>query len=73
MGWCSGTDSFDDAISIMEESGVELTKDIFKKMIISFENKDWDCQLDSQYSEYKQFQEALVELHPTWFDFDEEE
>jgi hypothetical protein len=68
MGWCSGSDIFDDLITCAQKYIPDNKKreEFYKEMIRSFEGHDWDCQ-DECIGTDDAFDAALKELHPTWF------
>lgn len=68
MGWCSGTDIFDDMAGFI--LGISATDDekaeILTTLINSLEDQDWDCQSDSNYWDDPIVQRVFKELHPDW-------
>jgi hypothetical protein len=64
MGWCSGTELFDAVIDAIPEEA--RTADLFAKIIDAFEDRDWDCEMESDYSSQPMFREAIRRLHPEW-------
>ena len=70
MGWCSGTEIFDNVVSGFICSGEVNTKEIIINLIGALENGDWDCQQDSEYWDHPLVQECFKELHPHWFEDD---
>jgi hypothetical protein len=64
MGWCSGTDLFDKVIEAIPEES--RTVELFEKIIDAFEQMDWDCQMESDYSGEPNFRAAFKHLNPDW-------
>jgi hypothetical protein len=72
MGWCSGTRVFDVvAEALLSEEPVDK-KAILKSIISQLEDMDWDCQQDSDYYEHPLVQEVMREMHPRWFEDEDE-
>lgn len=75
MGWCSGTEIFDDVTGMVIDQDLEDKEKyaIIKRLVISLENGDWDCQSDSdsEYYDHELVQSVFKELHPDWFVDDE--
>lgn len=68
MGWCSGTEVFDDQVKTILETD---TSDQTKVALIigiaqALEKADWDCQSDSMFYKNKLVQAAFKVLHPDW-------
>jgi hypothetical protein len=63
MGWASGSQLFSNLIATMRKHVKDKSKRkaIYKEMIISFEDEDWDTQ-DECEGEDSAFDEALDEL-----------
>ena len=70
MGWCSGTEIFDQIAAIILSDKPLDKKATLKTVIKSLEDGDWDCQQDSAYYDHPLVQEAMKELHPHWFEED---
>jgi hypothetical protein len=70
MGWCSGTDIFDAvAADVIDSELPEAAQErIIKTLINAMEDHDWDCQGDSDYYEHPLVQRVVKELHPDWFE-----
>lgn len=67
MGWCSGTDLFDEAIyCILNKDNLDK-KELVKKLIEAFQDKDWDCEGDSGYYDHPIVNAAFKEMFPEWF------
>ena len=73
MGWCSGTKLFDDLCSVFFDPKLTDFGVILKRIIVAFEDMDWDCHQDSDYWDTPVVQKAMRELHPDWFEEDEED
>lgn len=71
MGWCSGTEIFDQIAKIVLSDEPLDKKATLKAVINSLENGDWDCQTDSEYFEHPLVQEIFREMHPRWFEDDQ--
>jgi hypothetical protein len=67
MGWCSGTEIFDQIAEVVLSDKPMDKKATIKAMIEALENGDWDCQGDSAYWDHPIVKEAFRELHPDWF------
>jgi hypothetical protein len=67
MGWGSGSEMMSDIIYDMKKKvkDKETRKIIYKILIESFENNDWDTQEECMGSD-KAFDEVLKDLHATW-------
>lgn len=71
MGWCSGTDVFDEmAGAILSSTLSEGQKvDLLRHLIETLENEDWDCQQDSRYyGSQPLVRQAFRQVHPDWDD-----
>lgn len=68
MGWCSGTDIFDQMVSFVLSTTVsdEEKYNTIRTLARALEDSDWDCQSDSNYWDDPIVQRALKELHPDW-------
>ena len=77
MGWCSGTEIFDDMCDVIfdtkEGIGINQKYELIKTLIISLENQDWDCQSDSEYYNDPIVENVFKKLHPDWFDSENSE
>jgi len=73
MGWSSGSDLMrwiiEDLKTIVKDN--KLRKKIYVCLINNFENEDWDTQ-DEVREIDESFDKALEELHPEWFNDNEE-
>ncbi len=74
MGFCSGTQIFDDAMEEILKIELPEAKQILIVMALidALDNHDWDCHQDSAYYENPIVNRAIQNLHPDWFDEDEE-
>jgi hypothetical protein len=73
MGWCGGTIVFDKVCDILiGENPVTDKKQFLRHLISELEDMDWDCESDSNYWENPLVREVFKELHPNWFEEDEE-
>ena len=72
MGWCSGTRLFDGMLSAFFNEDKLDKKEFIKQTIIELENMDWDCQQDSAYWNESLVQEIFREMHPDWFEEEDE-
>ena len=71
MGWCSGTQIFDDvAGQILDKDEIDV-KEVLTSLIQSLQYMDWDCESDSAYWEHPVVREIFMELEPEWFEDDE--
>ncbi len=76
MGWCSGTEIFDEAVDAAKAAGVKglNLRDFAIAMIKVLEDHDWDCQCESEYYEKPgMVQQAFKIMHPEWFEDEEDE
>lgn len=74
MGWCSGTQIFDDVASVLlGKKKTKTPKEVLKLLAKAMEDMDWDCQQDSDYWDHPIVKEVFKELHPDWFEDDEDE
>jgi len=72
MGWCSATVIFDVvAEHILSDAPIDK-KAILLLIANILEDGDWDCQQDSVYYEHPLVQEIMKELHPHWFEEDDD-
>lgn len=75
MGWCSGTDIFD-AVAKLILSKDEVSEEeiqVLKTLVDALEDGDWDCQGDSDFYEHPIVQRIMRELHPDWYEDDDNE
>lgn len=74
MGWASGSRLFSGVISVIKEyvDCEKERKDIYMDLIAEFEEFDWDTQ-DECIGEDPAYDEALKELHPDWYEDEEED
>lgn len=50
MGWCSGTQIFDDVLdAVLPYLEGEQIEQVVEKIAISLWEGDWDCEMDSKY------------------------
>jgi hypothetical protein len=70
MGWCSGTELFDEIVEAAVFGKPTDKKEFLKFLIDKFENMDWDCQMDSKFADHPLFKEVFRELHPDDLDED---
>lgn len=68
MGWCSGTDVFDDIMRyVLSPDTDEIDKTKLVQVVIkALEDHDWDCHGDSIYRNDPLVMQVLRELHPDW-------
>lgn len=74
MGWCSGTQIFDEICDILlNNRNIKKSdqKKITKKLIETLEDMDWDCQADSAHFEHPIVREIFEEFHPHWYEDDD--
>jgi len=73
MGWCSGTEIFDNvAESILSDKPIDK-KQLLIDLIDTLESKDWDCQCESVYWDDPLVREIFMEREPEWFEDEDEE
>ena len=54
MGWCSGTDIFDEIVGVvlpMNSLPILDKKTLIKSLIEILWSHDWDCEYDSEYTQ----------------------
>ena len=73
MGWASGSAIMNAIIDAVKPhvAEKEARKAIYTPIINALEDGDWDTQ-DESMERDDAFDEALTELHPKWFQDDEE-
>ena len=73
MGWGSGSAIMGTVIEALADHVPEHGRRvrIYKKIIPEFQNYDWDTETECM-GEDKAYDEALRELHPDWFEEEEE-
>lgn len=67
MGWCSGTQVFDNVVAALVDKSVSK-EECIKNLIGALEDMDWDCQQDSDYYEHPLVRKAFKAIHPDWFE-----
>lgn len=72
MGWCSGTEVFDNVAKFVLKSNLpdRDKEDCLTALAEALEEQDWDCQNDSEFWEHPIVRNIMKELHPDW-DWDE--
>lgn len=73
MGWCSATRIFDSVCDGILNEGECDKRDVIKELAAALENSDWDCQQDSDFWDHPIVKDVMKELHPSWFEDDEDE
>ena len=70
MGWCSGTDVFDNVCKSVLESAIPEADQyrVLHELANQLEDQDWDCQSDSVYYDHPLVQKIMRDLHPRWFE-----
>lgn len=69
MGWCSGTEIFDDVVAALVEEGKRPpVEKVIERLVAALENGDWDCQQDSAYWDHPVVRKVFLQVHPDWFD-----
>jgi len=72
MGWSSGSSLVIDMIEIVEEFVPKKNRvEFYRDMIPAFEERDWD-NLDEAMGISEYFDKAAKELHPKFFEEDDE-
>ena len=68
MGWASGSEIMNAVIDAVKPHVTDKAarKAIYTPVIGALEDGDWDTQ-DESMGKDEAFDEALTELHPTWF------
>jgi len=72
MGWCSGTVIFDAVCKVLLSDKPIDKKETVKHLARVLEDGDWDCQNESEYFHYPIVEGVMRELHPDWFEDDED-
>lgn len=74
MGWASGSRLFSEVIDVVKRYVPDEDDriDIYKGLIDAFGESDWDTQ-DECVGEDSAYDAALRELHPEWYEEDEED
>ena len=60
MGWCSATLIFDDVCDAIFNEDCSKTE-ILSRLIGTLEDMDWDCQMDSRYSNHPVVRELFID------------
>jgi hypothetical protein len=70
MGFCSGTQIFDDVLDFVLNSKMSKDDqyDVVLHLAKALEDHDWDCQDESRHWEHKLVHRAFLELNPDWDD-----
>jgi hypothetical protein len=58
--------------NILSDKPDDSIKETIKRLIESLEDGDWDCQQDSAYYDHPIVRKAFMELHPDWFEEEDE-
>lgn len=68
MGWCSGTEIFDNVGRWVLNSRMtdEEKYGVMKVLAQALEGEDWDCEQDSMYWKHPIVQKIMKELNPDW-------
>jgi len=74
MGWNNGSALMDDVIEAVRETGLAhgARYRLYMKLIPAFQDYDWDTETECMGSD-DAFDQALQELHPAWFEEDDDE
>ena len=74
MGWASGSRVMSQIIGAIQPHlpDENARKEVYKILIGVFEDSDWDTQ-DECEGEDPAFDAALEELHPDWYEEEEED
>lgn len=75
MGWCSATVIFDNVCDALlkDEGKKQSPEDTLRALAVALEDGDWDCQMDSDYWDHPVVEKIMRELHPSWFEEEDEE
>lgn len=73
MGWSGAVHIFDEVAGALLAEGEIDKKSILKTVIEALENGDWDTQSDSEYWDHPMVREVMEELHPDWFEDEEDD
>lgn len=69
MGWCSGTEVFDNIAGLLVNDKPFTEDDkkrILKVLIVTLRDLDWDCEPDSDYWTHPTVRQAFKEIYPKW-------
>jgi hypothetical protein len=74
MGWGSGAEVMSEVIAALQPQvpDIEARKTIYRVLVAAFENMDWDTQMDCM-DEDPAFDAVIEDLHPKWFEGDDED
>lgn len=74
MGWASGSRVMTDIIRAVRKVKIDrpVKVALYKQIIRALEDNDWDTQ-DECLELDDCFDEAMKELHPTWFEHEDED
>lgn len=70
MGWCGGTEIFDDFVGMVLDQDLDddEKRGLIKRLVVSLENNGWYCQSDNEYYNNTVVENVFRELHPDWFE-----
>lgn len=68
MGWCSGTEIFDQMCKVILSEEPIDKKAVIESLIYSLWDGDWDCESDSDYWDNEIVREVFTKLRPEWFE-----
>lgn len=69
MGWCSGTEVFDDIVAVIlkenieEESAILIISKLAKCLI----DQDWDCECDSAYFDHPIVRQSFLMVDKKYY------
>ena len=67
MGWCSGTQVFDNVVEAILTDKSANQKKLIKELIRALWELDWDCEQESEYWDNPVVKEVFMKLEPNWF------
>lgn len=67
MGWCSGTEIFDNVVGNLLDEKVSKEK-IIEDLIDVLTDHDWDCESDSEYFTHELVSKIFRKKYPHWYE-----
>jgi hypothetical protein len=68
MGWCSGTEIFDEVAEIVLQDGEVDKEAVLLALINVMRSHDWDCEGDSEYFDHPVVDKIFRKLEPEWYE-----
>jgi len=67
MGWCRGTEVFDDICEAILDSKLEGSE-LIEEVIYILQANDWDCELESEYVEHPIVKDIFIKMYPDYYE-----